>query len=239
MVGTAYRSPEPGAASFIEVGSKVSQGQTLLIIEAMKTMNQIPAPRSGTVTAILFENAPAGRIRRAARHHRVGSRPFRLIAIHRRLACPVESRADNVRQSPDRQPRRDRAAHPARVQGTRHRDRRRAFDRRRRRHARAPRRRERLHRPAARRRKLSQHSAPARRLRDHRRRRDPSRLRLPVGERPLRRDPRRAQHHLHRPDVRAHPHHGRQDRGQGNGQEARHSGRAGLRRRRDQRSARP
>jgi acetyl-CoA carboxylase biotin carboxyl carrier protein len=57
MVGTAYRSPEPGAASFCEVGSKVSQGDTLLIIEAMKTMNQIPAPRSGTVTAILFENA--------------------------------------------------------------------------------------------------------------------------------------------------------------------------------------
>lgn len=57
MVGTAYRSPEPGAASFIEVGSKVSQGDTLLIIEAMKTMNQIPAPRSGTVTAILFDNA--------------------------------------------------------------------------------------------------------------------------------------------------------------------------------------
>lgn len=57
MVGTAYRSPEPGAASFIEVGSKVAQGDTLLIIEAMKTMNQIPAPRSGTVTAILFENA--------------------------------------------------------------------------------------------------------------------------------------------------------------------------------------
>ena len=57
MVGTAYRCPEPGAASFCEIGSKVSQGDTLLIIEAMKTMNQIPAPRSGTVTAILFENA--------------------------------------------------------------------------------------------------------------------------------------------------------------------------------------
>lgn len=57
MVGTAYRSPEPGVASFCEVGSKVNQGDTVLIIEAMKTMNQIAAPRSGTVTAILFENA--------------------------------------------------------------------------------------------------------------------------------------------------------------------------------------
>lgn len=56
MVGTAYRSPEPGAPTFIEVGSKVSQGETLLIIEAMKTMNQIPSTKSGTVTAILFEN---------------------------------------------------------------------------------------------------------------------------------------------------------------------------------------
>jgi len=56
MVGTAYRSPEPGAPPFVEVGSRVSQGDTLLIIEAMKTMNQIPAPKAGTVAAILFEN---------------------------------------------------------------------------------------------------------------------------------------------------------------------------------------
>lgn len=56
MVGTAYRAPEPGAAPFIEVGSRVAQGDTLLIIEAMKTMNQIPAPKAGTVSAILFEN---------------------------------------------------------------------------------------------------------------------------------------------------------------------------------------
>ena len=56
MVGTAYRSPEPKAPPFIEVGSKVTQGQTLLIIEAMKTMNQIPAPRAGTVKAILVES---------------------------------------------------------------------------------------------------------------------------------------------------------------------------------------
>jgi acetyl-CoA carboxylase biotin carboxyl carrier protein len=56
MVGTAYRSPEPGAAVFVDVGSRVTAGQPLLIIEAMKTMNQIPAPKTGTVTAILFEN---------------------------------------------------------------------------------------------------------------------------------------------------------------------------------------
>lgn len=56
MVGTAYRSPEPSAPPFVEVGSKVSQGDTLLIIEAMKTMNQIPAPHSGKVTAVLIES---------------------------------------------------------------------------------------------------------------------------------------------------------------------------------------
>ncbi|MDA9439719.1 acetyl-CoA carboxylase [Bradyrhizobium sp. CCBAU 51745] len=56
MVGTAYWAPEPGAKPFVEVGSKVSVGQTLLIIEAMKTMNQIPSTRSGTVTQILVED---------------------------------------------------------------------------------------------------------------------------------------------------------------------------------------
>src|SRR3569833_2057156 len=56
MVGTAYGAPEPGARPFIEVGSKVKAGETLLIIEAMKTMNQIPAPRAGTVTQVLFED---------------------------------------------------------------------------------------------------------------------------------------------------------------------------------------
>ena len=56
MVGTAYRASEPGAKAFVEVGSSVKAGATLLIIEAMKTMNQIPAPRSGTVTQILFED---------------------------------------------------------------------------------------------------------------------------------------------------------------------------------------
>ena len=56
MVGTVYWASEPGAKPFIEVGVKVSVGQTLLIIEAMKTMNQIPSPRAGTVTQILVED---------------------------------------------------------------------------------------------------------------------------------------------------------------------------------------
>lgn len=56
MVGTAYLAPSPGASNFVSVGSEVKQGQTLMIIEAMKTMNQIPATKSGKVTAILIEN---------------------------------------------------------------------------------------------------------------------------------------------------------------------------------------
>jgi len=56
MVGTAYRAPEPGAKPFVEEGAEVSAGQTLLIVEAMKTMNSIPAPRAGKVTRILVED---------------------------------------------------------------------------------------------------------------------------------------------------------------------------------------
>ncbi len=56
MVGTAYRAPEPGAPPFIEVGSQVAAGQTILIIEAMKTMNHIPAPHGGTVLAVLVDD---------------------------------------------------------------------------------------------------------------------------------------------------------------------------------------
>ena len=56
MVGTAYLAPSPGARPFVDVGQMVKAGETLLIIEAMKTMNQIPAPRSGTVTQILVED---------------------------------------------------------------------------------------------------------------------------------------------------------------------------------------
>ena len=56
MVGTAYLGPAPGARPLVEVGSQVKAGEPLLIIEAMKTMNQIPAPRSGTVIQILVED---------------------------------------------------------------------------------------------------------------------------------------------------------------------------------------
>jgi acetyl-CoA carboxylase biotin carboxyl carrier protein len=56
MVGTAYRASEPGGRPYVDVGDKVSEGQTLLIIEAMKTMNQIPAPKAGTVKRILVED---------------------------------------------------------------------------------------------------------------------------------------------------------------------------------------
>ena len=56
MVGTAYLAPEPGATAFVAIGAQVAEGQTLLIIEAMKTMNHIPAPRAGTVKRILVED---------------------------------------------------------------------------------------------------------------------------------------------------------------------------------------
>jgi acetyl-CoA carboxylase biotin carboxyl carrier protein len=57
MVGTVYLSPSPGSDPFVKIGAKVSEGQTLLIIEAMKTMNPIPAPRSGTVVELLVSDA--------------------------------------------------------------------------------------------------------------------------------------------------------------------------------------
>ena len=57
MVGTAYLSPEPGNPPFVKVGDSVKSGQTVLIIEAMKTMNQIPAQKDGKVTAILIDDA--------------------------------------------------------------------------------------------------------------------------------------------------------------------------------------
>jgi len=59
MVGTAYLAPEPGASAFISVGQQVNEGDTLLIVEAMKTMNHIPAPKAGTVKRILVEDGAA------------------------------------------------------------------------------------------------------------------------------------------------------------------------------------
>lgn len=59
MVGTVYLASEPGAAAFVTVGQQVKEGDTLLIIEAMKTMNQIPSPKSGTVKRILVEDGSA------------------------------------------------------------------------------------------------------------------------------------------------------------------------------------
>jgi acetyl-CoA carboxylase biotin carboxyl carrier protein len=59
MVGTVYLKPEPTAAAFVSIGQQVSEGDTLLIVEAMKTMNQIPAPKSGTIKRILVEDGGA------------------------------------------------------------------------------------------------------------------------------------------------------------------------------------
>jgi acetyl-CoA carboxylase biotin carboxyl carrier protein len=59
MVGTVYMQPEPGAPAFIAVGATVTEGDTLLIVEAMKTMNHIPAPRSGTIKRIVVEDGAA------------------------------------------------------------------------------------------------------------------------------------------------------------------------------------
>ncbi|MBT4169206.1 MAG: acetyl-CoA carboxylase, biotin carboxyl carrier protein, partial [Rhodospirillaceae bacterium] len=57
IVGTAYNAPSPDDAPFVQIGDKVTAGQTILVIEAMKTFNEIPSPHGGTVRQILFENA--------------------------------------------------------------------------------------------------------------------------------------------------------------------------------------
>ena len=56
IVGTAYLAPEPGAKKFVEVGQKIKKGQTIMIVEAMKTMNHVPSPKEGTVTKICIED---------------------------------------------------------------------------------------------------------------------------------------------------------------------------------------
>lgn len=56
MVGTAYLAPEPGAIRFVKVGDQITEGQTIMIVEAMKTMNQIPSPKAGTIVSVLVED---------------------------------------------------------------------------------------------------------------------------------------------------------------------------------------
>jgi acetyl-CoA carboxylase biotin carboxyl carrier protein len=56
MVGTAYLAPEPGAATFVSVGDRVKEGQTLMLVEAMKTFNEIKSPRAGVVRKVMIEN---------------------------------------------------------------------------------------------------------------------------------------------------------------------------------------
>ena len=71
MVGTAYMSPEPGSKPFITVGQSVKAGDTLLIVEAMKVMNPITAPKAGTVKKINVSRRTAGGVRPAARDPRI------------------------------------------------------------------------------------------------------------------------------------------------------------------------
>ena len=76
MVGTAYLQAEPDSPAFVKVGDAVTEGQTILIIEAMKTMNQIAAPRAGRIKRILDRRRPAGGVRRAADDPRMTARPM-------------------------------------------------------------------------------------------------------------------------------------------------------------------
>ena len=132
------------------------------------------------------------------------------------------------REGPHRQSRRDRASHPPRLPRNGHQDGRGPFDRRRRGDARPPRRRGDLHRPAAGQRILSQHPQHHLGGRDQPCRRHPPRLRLPLRKCPLRRDRRKPQHHLDRPEARAYPDDGRQDRGEAHRRQARPAARPRL-----------
>jgi biotin carboxyl carrier protein len=195
MVGTVLPLARAGCGPFVKVGDKVAEGQTVLIIEAMKTMNQIPAPRAGTVKRILVEDGDARRIRRAPHDHRIGARP-------------------DVRQDPDRQPGRDRPPRDPRLPRDGHRPSpcippptptrcMSAWPT------------KRLHRPAALGAKLPLHPRHHLGLRDHGRPGDPPGLRLPVRERQLRADRRRSRITFIGPSARTYPHHGRQDHRQG------------------------
>jgi len=73
MVGTAYLGAAPASATFVDVGSRVKAGDTLIIIEAMKTMNQIPAPRAGTVVQVLVEDGQPVELTANLSDHRVAA----------------------------------------------------------------------------------------------------------------------------------------------------------------------
>src|SRR6266849_10346668 len=120
MVGTAYLSPQPEAPPFIKVGDSVREGQPLLIIEAMKVMNQIAAPRAGRVTQILVADGTP--------------------VEYGQPLLVLEQIGGDVREGAHRQPRRDRVAHPSRLSRDGHPHRRRTFHRRQQRHACTPRR---------------------------------------------------------------------------------------------------
>ena len=181
MVGTVYLQAEEGAPKFVKVGDTVNAGATLLLIEAMKTFNPVTAPRGGKVVADPDREPAAGRIRRTSRHHRV---------------------ARDVRENPHCEPWRDRPPRAPRVQGDGHPHGGHPFRSRPQRHARPPRGRERVRGPRVGREILPEHPRHHHRRQDHRRAGDPPRLRLPVGERQVRRDRREERHHLHRPAAR-------------------------------------
>ena len=93
MVGVVYLSPEPGTPPFVTVGQSVAAGQTLLLIEAMKTFNQIRAPKAGTVTRILVRQQHAGRIRR-------GPADPGMMRCSRRSSSPIVARSRSASSAP-------------------------------------------------------------------------------------------------------------------------------------------
>ena len=205
MVGTAYLSPEPGKPVFVTCRRQGHRRPDAAHHRGDEDLQSDQGPQGRRGHPGADRECAAGGVRRSPDDHRI-----------------------DVRQDPDRQSGRDRAPHPSRLPRDGHPDRRGAFHGRQRRHARAPGRRVGLHRPAAGPRQLPQHRRHPVGRHHHRRRRDPSGLRLPVGERALRRGGRGARLHLHRTDRRAHPHDGRQDRRQADRARSRPAAGAGL-----------